>query len=133
MEKEKQKEKAMRTVKGSKPRNGVPKIRGLSQTEPRGQGGASWGACAQTRDVPKNTSSIISPFHLWSFHRFLTFISCLMVYCGVRITLFSSFEPKSFTTSLRPLFFATRVMLVTLRAREWDKWLASGPLAWIKR
>ena len=45
----------MHTVKGSKPHNGVPKIRGLSQTEPRGQGGALWGACAQTCDTSKNT------------------------------------------------------------------------------
>ena len=36
----------------------MPKIRGLSQTEPRGQGDASWGACAQTRDASKNTISV---------------------------------------------------------------------------
>ena len=47
----------MRTVKGSKPHNGVPKIRGLSQTEPQGQGGALWGACAQTHDTSKNTNN----------------------------------------------------------------------------
>ena len=39
-----------------KPCNGVPKIRGLSQTEPRGQGGASRGAYAQTCDASKNTT-----------------------------------------------------------------------------
>ena len=54
---ERKEEWATRTVRGSKPRNGVPKIRGLSQTEPRGQGGASWGACAQIRDASKNTST----------------------------------------------------------------------------